>query len=39
LKAFGRRPPCKQHRCDRPASETLNSNGHMVDFARVMKAA
>jgi hypothetical protein len=21
---FGRRPPCKPHRCDRPASETLN---------------
>ena len=24
LKAFGRRPRCKPHRCDRPASETLN---------------
>src|ERR1700682_2182758 len=26
LKAFGRRPPCKPHRCDRPASETLNTS-------------
>ena len=25
LKAFGRLPRCKPHRCDRPASETLNS--------------
>jgi len=24
LKAFGRRPRCKPHRRDRPASETLN---------------
>src|SRR5260370_31093393 len=29
LKAFGRRPRCKPHRCDRPASETLNSFGLM----------
>jgi hypothetical protein len=29
LKAFGRRPRCKPHRCDRPASETLNTNGLM----------
>src|SRR5712664_1225247 len=28
LKAFGRRPRCKPHRCDRPASETLNRSGH-----------
>src|ERR1700730_9218851 len=28
LKAFGRRPRCKPHRCDRPASETLNKSGH-----------
>ena len=27
LKAFGRRPRCKPHRCDRPASETLNKTG------------
>jgi hypothetical protein len=27
LKAFGRRPRCKPHRCDRPASETLNTPG------------
>src|SRR5258708_35997553 len=27
LKAFGRRPRCKPHRCDRPASETLNKSG------------
>jgi len=27
LKAFGRRPRCKPHRCDRPASETLNNTG------------
>jgi len=27
LKAFGRRPRCKPHRCDRPASETLNISG------------
>jgi hypothetical protein len=27
LKAFGRRPRCKLHRCDRPASETLNMSG------------
>jgi len=27
LKAFGRRPRCKPHRCDRPASETLNMSG------------
>src|SRR5258708_7353999 len=27
LKAFGRRPRCKPHRCDRPASETLNNSG------------
>src|SRR5208282_6402858 len=26
LKAFGRRPRCKPHRCDRPASETLNTS-------------
>jgi hypothetical protein len=26
LKAFGRRPRCKPHRCDRPASETLNKS-------------
>src|SRR5450755_2747744 len=26
LKAFGRRPRCKPHRCDRPASETLNNS-------------
>src|SRR5258706_6020224 len=24
LKAFGRRPRCKPHRCDRPASDTLH---------------
>ena len=29
LKAFGRRPRCKPHRRDRPASETLNTNGLM----------
>jgi hypothetical protein len=28
LKAFGRRPRCKPYRRDRPASETLNRNGH-----------
>src|SRR5713101_298629 len=28
LKAFGRRPRCKPHRCDRPASETLNTTRH-----------
>jgi hypothetical protein len=27
LKAFGRRPRCKPHRCDWPASETLNNSG------------
>ena len=27
LEAFGRRPRCKPHRCDRPASETLNKSG------------
>jgi hypothetical protein len=27
LKAFGRRPRCKPHRCDQPASETLNNSG------------
>ena len=30
LKAFGRRPQCKPHRCDRPASETLNNSGHLA---------
>jgi hypothetical protein len=29
LKAFGRRPRCKPHRRDRPASETLNISGLM----------
>ena len=28
LKAFGRRPRCKPHRRDRPASETLNNMRH-----------
>src|SRR6266481_462262 len=27
LKTFGRRPRCKPHRRDRPASETLNNDG------------
>src|SRR6266849_6827558 len=35
LKAFGRRPRCKPHRCDRPASETLNRLGSRATQSRL----
>ena len=32
MQAFGRRPRCKPHRCDRPASETLNKTGSLKPY-------
>jgi adenylate cyclase len=36
VEAFGRRPRCKPHRCDRPASETLNARGSRGSDPRLL---
>ena len=39
LKASGRRPRCKPHRCHRPASETLNNSGRWRRASAFLKRA